>query len=299
MYVDCKEQLGYWEELPHSVNPDGEWTIYHRMAEERGELIFPEKVDYKFLDKLKRDDSWSYHTQYLNNPYSAQQTEFADYEIKKCEVDYSNSKGYTIQYQLGPQSVEIPLAGCKVYLGIDPAASEKRASYKTSRSAMVVLARDDRGNRFFIDGSVGYYSPKKFYDEIFRLFIKYKDYIDVVYMEAQGAFKFVWNSLLGEQKKRHRFMPLRKIVPLPDKDAKLRNYIQPILEKRLVWAATGIRRHIEEEVQVFPGGTKRDVMDAMEIADRNATLAMAITESDLNKEEEEIDDRRYCGRAGY
>lgn len=299
MYVDCKEQLGYWDELPHDPDPEGEWTIYHRMAEERGNLIFPEKVDKKFLDAIFRKDQWKYYTQYLNNPYSAVQTEFASYTIKKCEVDFSGSTGYKIHFQRGPTPVEISLEDCKVYIGIDPAASEKKVSNKTSRSAMVVMARDDKGNRFFIDGSVGYYSPSKFYDELFRLYNKYKNYVDGTYLEAQGAFKWVWNTMVDEQSKRQTWVGLRKVPPLPDKDGKLRNYIQPLLEKNYVFAATPIRKYIEEEITVFPGGTKRDVMDAMEIADRYATRAMAMTESKFDGPKEEPDIRRLCGKAGY
>lgn len=299
MYQDCAVQLGYWDELPHTVEPDGEWTIYHRMAEERGDLIFPEKVDHKFLQAIHKKDSWKYYTQYLNNPYSAVETEFADYSIKQCDIDYSNSKGYSIHYQLGPTPVEIPLEKCKVYIGIDPAASEKRVSNKTSRSAMVVLARDDKGNRFFIDGSVGYYSPSKFYNELFRLYNKYKNYVSSTFLEAQGAFKWVWNTMLAEQSKRQTWVGLRQVKPLPDKDGKLRNYIQPLLEKRFVFASDPIRKYIEEEVKIFPGGTKRDVMDAMEIADRYASKALAITESEIEFGEPEADIRRHCGQAGY
>lgn len=298
MYQDCKEQLGYWDELPHKTNPDGEWTIYHRMAEERGQLIFPEKVDQKFLDRIKERDQWKYYTQYLNNPYSAQQTEFADYTVRECEVDFSVSSGYKILYQLGPQGVSIPLEKCKVYLGIDPAASEKKTSNTTSRSAIVVLARDDKGNRFVIDGSVGYYDPVKFYDEIFRLYSKYKNYVDATYMESGGPFRFVYNTLVAEQRKRNTWLGLRKVTPLPDKDGKLRNYIQPILEKNYLFAAKPIRKYLAEELTVFPGGNKRDTMDALEVADRNAVIAMAMTESEY-EEEEEYDYRANCGKAGY
>jgi len=267
LFQDCKEMVGYWDELPYKINPEGQWSIYYRMAVERDKLIFPEKVDHKFLNRLRETNPWSYFTQYLNNPFSAQAAEFSEYSIRECELDFNDGQ-WNIYTFVNGEHKTVPLASCSVSIGIDPAASETKRSARTSRSAIVVCAIDSKNNHYYIDGSVGYYAPTKFFDEIFRLWDKYRYYIKTVNMEGQGGFKFAYNKLIEEVANRRKGMPVKLIRPLPDKDAKIRIFIQPLLDFGLVWATPRIRNELAEEITVFPGGFKRDVLDAMEIADR-------------------------------
>lgn len=299
LFQDCKEMVGFWDEVPYKINPDGVWSIYYRMAVEKDRLIFPEKVDQKFLDRLKRNNPWSYFTQYLNNPYDAQTNEFSNYKVRECELDYTTAQGFTINYFSGGEHRKVRLADCEVNIGIDPAASEVRVSARTSRTAIVVRARDWNDKRYYIDGITDYITPSAFYEKLFRLYDKYKDYVDSTNLEAHGGFKYVLNSLREEQQKRKKWLNLRQIVPLPDKDAKLRNFVQPLLDSGLIYAAHPIRQVIEEEIMTFPGGTKRDTLDAMEIADRFSIKPQSATEMAA----EEARNSNYRGRvrnkAGY
>ena len=297
IYQDCSSMVGFWDELPYTLNPDGQWSIYHRQAVEADRLTFPEKVDEKFLNRIRKQDPWKYYSQYINNPFSAQSSEFADYSVRDCNLDYDNGQ-FSIHVFRNGSFRKIPLESCTVTIGIDPAASEVRRSSRTSRSAIVVQAVDSKNNRYYIDGSIGYYAPTKFFDEIFRLFDKYKYYLSSVNMEGQGGFKFAYNKLMEEMVQKKKSMPLRLIRPLPDKDAKLRIFIQPLLDLGQVWATPIVKIPIEEEITTFPGGFKRDMLDAMEIADR-------MTPRPLTDEEEEAVAKtgswrdRITSRAGY
>jgi hypothetical protein len=296
MFTEVKSMHGYWDELPYEVNTEtGIWDIYYRMAIEQDKPIFPEKVNALELDRMRKKDPWKYFTQYQNNPYAASVSELASYNIRDCAVDFDNYDGYQIIFWDGMQNVNVPLAECEVTIGLDPAASETRVSKRTSQSAIVVRARDCQDRRFYIDGSVGYYAPTKIYDEIFRLYRKWRAYIRSTNIEAHGGFKIIWNSLLEEQVKRQTFIGLRRIKPLPDKDAKLREFIQPLLEFNKIYAASNIIEKIREEVTIFPGGVKRDVMDAMEIADRDSVKPLSPGEAESFQRR-----RRTSGnRAGY
>lgn len=296
LFQDCHTHVGYWDELPYKPNEDGQWSIYYRMAVERDRLIFPEKVDQKFLTRLRETNPWSYFTQYLNNPFSAQAAEFSEYSVRECDLDIDND-GWNIHTFNNGTHRKIPLSSCTVSLGIDPAASEKKTSNRTSRSAIVVVAIDAQNNHYYIDGSVGYYAPTKFFDEIFRLWEKYKYYIGSVNMEGQGGFKFAYNKLIEEIANRRKSIPLRLIRPLPDKDAKIRIFIQPLLDFGLVWATGRIKSEIESEVTVFPGGVKRDVLDAMEIAER--LIVRPETEEELEYESASNWRDKVTSRGGY
>jgi len=269
VFSEVKSKHGYWDELPYKVNKEiGVWDIYYRMAVEQDKYVFPEKVGKPELERIRKKDPWAYYTQYLNNPFSASVSEFNNMSIKKCELDYAEGRGMTINFFSGGEHKVVPLSSCEVIIGIDPAASEVKTSNKTSRSAIVVRARDAKDRHYYIDGAVGYFSPTQLYDNIFKLAKRYRKYLRSTNFEAQGGFKFVYNSLVEEQRSRRESLKLRSVTPLPDKDGKIRNFIEPLLVQRLVFATSLIEGPIKEELELFPGGLKRDTLDAMEIADR-------------------------------
>jgi len=296
IYQDCSERQGYWDELPYPENLDGQWTIYHRQAIEEDLLTFPEKIDQAFLTRTMKKDPWKYYSQYLNNPFSAQSSEFVSYHIRDCVLD-NNGGEFSINFFSNGEHRVLPLSSCVVTIGIDPAASEVRRSSRTSRSAIVVQAVDSKNVHYYIDGSAGYYAPTKFFSEIFRLWEKYKYYISSVNMEGQGGFKFAYNKLMEEAVNKRKPLPLRLIRPLPDKDAKLRLFLQPLLDLGLIWATEYMRGEIENEISTFPGGYKRDVMDAMEIADRNSRRPQTEEEEEYNQKKEWRS--KITSRAGY
>lgn len=265
---DAFEHIGCWDSVPYVLNPDGVWSVYYRQAVERGRLTFPEKISFKFLKRLKETNYWGYITQYMNNAHAAELSEFSSYKIKEATIDYETGRGYRVTYIRDGQPFTQSLADFEVSIGIDPAASSTRTSAKTSRTSIVVVARDAYDMRVYIDGNTGYFTTVKFYDNIFRLYSKYKDYIKTTNFEAGGPFKFVYDTLIEEQKKRSIFIGLRKLLPLPDKDGKIRNFFQPLLEHNLVAACHPIKEFLEDELRTFPGGNLKDTLDACELANR-------------------------------
>ena len=139
-------------------------------------------------------------------------SEFSSYKIKEASIDFQTGRGYSVTYNREGQPFTQNLADCEVLIGIDPAASETRTSGQTSRTAIVVRARDPYDNRIYLDGAVGYFSTVEFYNHIFRLYSKYADYVKATHFEAGGPFKFVYDTLREEQKKRSRFIGLRKLL---------------------------------------------------------------------------------------
>lgn len=300
IFTELKSQHGYWDEIPYEVNQEsGIWDVYYRMAIERDEYVFPEKVGKEELDRIREKDPWKYYTQYLNNPHSAQVSDFQDYNVHKCELDFTNEKGYTILVNRGNTTEEIPLANCEVNIGLDPAASETKVSNRVSRSAIVVKARDHKDRHFYIDGAVGYMAPTVMYDNIFRLYKKYRAYVKSTNIEAHGAFKIVWNSIRELQVERQTFIGMRRIAPLPNKDAKLRDFLQPLLEFNLVYACPPVFSFIEAEIKAFPGGILKDTLDAMEIAERDSVRPMDAEEQNYQNGRERAYRGRIRSRAGY
>jgi len=279
IFDDLAEMIGYWEGMPYTVHkgdpeaendPPGQWSVYYRQALEYDEPIFPEKVDKAFLSRVRKRNPWLYFTQYLNNPFAASASEFRDYEIKKVQLDYNQMEGYFVTYFNNGKHIKWLLADCEVTLSLDPAASDKRMSNKTSRSAMVVQARSPDDKLFYIDCEVGYFSTTQMIDKLFTLYRRYKNYIESSNVEMGGPFKLLESILYEEQTRQKTYIGLRKINPLPDKVAKLRNFLQPLLEQRRIFAVPKVAAFIEEELLMFPGGSLKDTLDAMELAYRTS-----------------------------
>jgi len=268
------DSQGYFDELPPEwqPKPEGRWEIYYRQALERDLPIFPEKIPKSFLDRKKKVDPWGYFTQYLNNPFSAQVSEFSDYDPQDVILNYDHRTGYTMHVGNFVTPEEIKLQDCVVSMGIDPGASEKKKSEKTSRSAIVVQAKDYKERRFFLEIRAGYWEPSKFLDEVFAVFQKFYPYIKRTNLESMGAFKIFYNNVLREQQIRGTYLGLSPITSPGDKDVKLRNYYQPIMDKNLLYITKQARQTFMDEFKVFPGGSHKDVLDAGLIADENTGI---------------------------
>ena len=270
VFTEVKTKHGYWNELPYEIDDSvAIWDIYYRMAVEDGNYSFPEKIGAKELDRIKKKDPWTYYTQYLNNPHSASVAEFAEYHINDCEMNHTEHEGYTINYFRNGEHRKVLLEDCEVLIGIDPNATEKAKRRDNSRAAILVRARDRDNNRFYIDGTVGYFTPTKFYGHIFRLAKRYKKYLRATNFEGQGPFKMIFATVRDMQRE-HGNIKLRMIGAATNKESKIRNFIEPLLHEHKIFACKSVKKYIDDELATFPGGLLDDTLDAMELADRHS-----------------------------
>jgi hypothetical protein len=128
------------------------------------------------------------------------------------------------------------------------------------------------------DGYVGYFAPSEIFDNLFALTDRYAPYIESVNVEMAGGFKMLEPMLREEQVKRKKFIPIRKLAPLPDKAGKLRNFIQPILQDGRLHAADRMAGYLDEELRVFPSGSLKDTLDALELAHRTSVKPLTSEE---------------------
>lgn len=263
------DSQGYFEELPEECqpSPEGRWNVYYRQAIEYDLPIFPEKISKDFLARLKVKNPWGYLTQYNNNPYSAAFTELADYEPGYFDLNYDHRTGFTIHIGRSVEREEINLNDCIVSMGIDPAASDRKKSERTSRSAIVVQAKDCHERHFILDASAGYWTPDEFIERLFLTFKKFFPHVKRTNLEKMGAFAIFYNNVLRAQQEKQIYLGLYPITGGGDKDTKIRNFYQPLLEKKLFFLNNSIRDAFMDELRVFPGGTKKDIMDAGVLAD--------------------------------
>lgn len=261
--------VGNPEEYEDEINPDGSWEVYWRPARSAdGEIYFPENFDHKFLDDLRQEDPWAYFTQYENKVQNAMTSEFREYDLEKFKIDRDvRGYGWNIEVQDDPYAApeNMNLENMDLVMAIDPAASEKKTSSRTSRSVVVVVATDWKMRHFIVDLRVGFAASTKVFDWIFELFALYPS-IRIIGMEQQGPFKSWGPFLYEEMRRRDVSLPVTSAPAKGDKVARIRMHLQPLLFRRKLFARESQYSIIMDEVKVFPDGKLMDILDALSIA---------------------------------
>jgi hypothetical protein len=234
------------------------------MAVEAGKIVFPEAITFEGLAEIKKDHWWTYVTQYLNNPHLASTSEWTDFDLKKFTLDYSPEFGHLIWIP----GAEKPLyvEDMDVQIGIDPAASEKKARASTSQSAITVMARDHKNRCFLLEVDAGYWTPTKLFDQMFRKYNTYRRYRPTSWLEQMGAFKLLGPLLREEQVKRGNTINVRPVTKTGDKDQVIRAQLEPILSDGRMFIRDNQYEKVIHQVHTFPNGLLKDILDSIALA---------------------------------
>lgn len=254
---------GYFEELPDQCQPteEGAWDVYYRQAVEYDQPLYPEKLPMTKLNEMKKKNFWGFMTQYNNNPYNASATELSEYEPGHFDLAYEGGEWVLYIGQFHERE-KLFLKDLTVGIGIDPGASDRKKNDRTSRTAVVVMAKDWQERHFLIDLDAGYYETSRMIDGIFKLFTRYYPHVRRSNLEKMGAFAIFYNNVLRAQTDKQTYIGLNPITGGGDKDSKIRNFYQPLLDEQRFYINSKVRETFMEEMRVFPGGNRKDIMDA-------------------------------------
>lgn len=283
--LDAKRFYGT-EPPGYTVNPEGSYNVYYRAAIEDGEPIFPEDFNIEFYRKLAKDDSWAYHTQYMNNPSESGLTEFNMYEIKECTLDYDDKNKWVISYFLNGEFMHVLLKSCDVVIACDPAATERYYSAKTSQTAVGVLAHAPDNKKFLIALNAGYVAPSVMFNWIFSAAKKFRHMYRRTLLEAQGPFKVLGPIINDEQNRRNGdvskepiYLNLHPVSKVGEKDSVIRSTMEPELEHGNIYVEKHYIKLVQDQMMAFPQSSKKDILDMM-------CLALSHTIRPLTKREE-------------
>ncbi len=289
------KRYGCWDDLPYGERDDGEWHVYYRMVAERDRIVYPEKVSKKKLMQLLREDWWTGATQFFNSPHLAGSNELAGYRLEPCYLDTDDEGNFVLSWtdltSGHPETRECYLADCDIIVATDPAGTEKRISSKTSRTAVVVYVRTYHDTRHIINLRVGYMKTTKMMDHMFSFFGTYSPRKSV--LETQGPFRLLRGLMDDEQAKREKWIHLAPQSAVGDKDANIRTTLQPLFEKGLIYCVPTAIDNVMQEVRMFPNSRKKDILDAITLAEK----ASVCPESpEVIEEEEEREEMMALGR---
>lgn len=295
--TNLKSCHGYWDELPdeYAPVPNGIWDVYYRMAEENGEAIFPEVLPLSTLDRFRRTDYWLFNTQYQNNPYAKENSEFGEFRINECELRYEQARGLVVLAHNGPVTEELSLLDMDVVAALDPGASEKRIGARTSRSAFVVYATDYKRRRFVLHLRAGYKritEVAKWVIDAHKLFGRY---LRAVYYEAQGPFKILGDIFRSEMQKADVAIPLRAVSAKGDKIQRAKFALTPVFVQGRLYCVQSAKAELDEVRKTFPNSKKMDLPDALTIAETNITT---VAKPESEYDQDELDDLEFSSALG-
>lgn len=266
----------------------GRWIVYYRKAVEDNEITFPERFDWNFYNELMNGDGeqwWEWVTQYLNEPYAAGLTDLSSFEIKPCWMEWSAKYE---EYFISTHDLAEPLPLCDldVLIAGDPAASDRRVSTKTSRSAEGVVATDANWNHYLLSLHADYVDAPTFFNWLFEDNRKFEKYVRGTFLESQGPFKVLEGVLREEQQRRKQYIKLRPCYVSGEKDARIRTALQPAFEQGRVYVLEPFIKMVEEEQKMFPQSNKKDILDMLSLAVRSANRPWSEKElEEINQED--------------
>jgi hypothetical protein len=266
---DAYEFIGYKVPEFHE-KPDGEWSVYNRLAEEDGVFINPSVVDKPTLDKAMQEDMWYAMTQLMNYPQKTGLAELHDMPPRFADISWSERyHDWLIHYEADPsydsEGSTVRLGECDVVMTIDPAGTDTGISAKTSRTSIGVWARDaeDRVTRIF--SKVGHFGTKRMFEYIFEGHKLYPGYIRATYVESNAMQKIILPLLREEEYAQHMNINPQPLPASGDKKARIRNAVGYALSRGKLYLVRRYSAEFLEEHQVFPMNEyKMDVLDESE-----------------------------------
>ena len=136
-----------------------------------------------------------------------------------------------------------------------------RGKNQRSRSAIVVISRDDLNRIFIRKAWARHCTTDELCDEIFRT---QKDFptIAVLGIDASANQSLFADALIREAREKGKKLPLTKI-PLPnDKIYRIETTVQPAQSSGRLFAMEEML-DLQGEYQAFPGSTFNDILDAL------------------------------------
>jgi hypothetical protein len=270
-YREVLELGGYQE------NPDAEWDVLYRCAEENGEAICPQIMTIERLRKMQKDKPWTYYTQYQNLPQSSTAVEFSAFKPKSFYLDSKlvspvgygripDKYVYSINYRRNTTDLSLPLTNMDVVGAVDPAATEKYMTAKTSRTALAVVAEDAYQEKYLLELVAGYFTVYEFIGHMLRLTTRFQGLIRTWCIEAQGFQRMLKEVINREKRLADVYFHVTPVPAIGDKAARIRTSVGPELQGNRIWVnekaeSIDVLRH---ELQIFPQNKFRmDCLDAI------------------------------------
>lgn len=262
-----------YDDLPAFIKRQNEITNEWEIIEESvyddyGNVQYPEIISEKELNIIKESMPTSFFaSQYLNKPIASENAVFLPNTYKT----FSNIIGITFPY---------------IFFGVDLAVMKDRK--QGDLSSIVVCGKDGKGTLYLLDASHTREGIEDLYTKIKTLFKKWSP--KRIYIEAIGAFDFIYNEIKKLSQQDSIYLPVYKLMTQStNKEIRIETTLEPLLrseyllipDKSYIGNNQSLNRLINEEMVYFDRNkdtNNDDLLDAFEIAIRFLKTSSSMTQ---------------------
>lgn len=263
-YSDEEEPV----EMDRHAYKRGALAVFHREAEEDGEVIFPEEFSKEFFARLRIKRPMRYAAQYANNPIASGILTFKSDWLRYFK--YQGAEGRSILYK-DSEGVEktVHASELDVLILVDPAIATKKRTH--ARCAILVTGMMHRVKDpiiFLLETRIGHYPPDECVETIFEFTKKWSPgIVSIEKYGYQGALRY-WISQYANLKKEYE-PPVQEFPPEGSsgaqraKDSRIEG-LQPLFRSHMIYVLPTETEFIEEYTHHTVRGTVRyrDALDA-------------------------------------
>lgn len=246
--------------------------IFHRSVIENGEIIFPEKYDWRFLNRIKNETPDIWMAQYMNDPTSDMTLDFNADDLRYFQFDHAGnvifkSRGGVLRWSV---------SDLDRVLTADPNGGSKTAP---DEAAIVVSGQAPDENVFTLSATSGRPNPDEFVDQIFKLAIRWRP--RVVGIEQAGQ----QNTIFHFEKKMRKEGVFFNVVPLKHlnrvKEDRIRTMMQPVMAVKRLHVLKS-QTKLVEQIKNYPDIKNDDLIDALAYAFEHFKVAVSQEQQQKN-----------------
>lgn len=262
LYEEVIGNFGH-EEIEVDIGPHatkmGDLVIFTRQAEENGKAIFPEKIDIKYLRRLRRTHPERYHAQYANSPKGSGLNTFEEawfrfyrWDGRFVECIHNNE----LLLRVDPMGMERMIF-------YDPSVAEKKRS---SMQAIGVVAKGSGPFRIILETRIGHFTPTEAIDYLFELQEKWSP--SIISIEKRGFQG--WVKYWIEERAEMTHVAYLPVVEWPPEGSAKAQWaktehirgLQPLVRSGFIWMHED-QKELRDCMEFYPNVRWDDALDML------------------------------------
>lgn len=239
----------------------GEVAVFSRSIIEEGDRIFPERVTWAYINRMRKHDPERYHAQLANNPKASGLNTFNEQDLRYFE--FNSKTGIIEANYMGFILERVSVWSLDRIILYDPAVSERNTS---SQNAILVVAKGAGPRRYVLAAKIGHYQPDEAIDTLFEWNAIWRpEFISIEKRGFQGSIKY-WIEERAELKR----LPMLPVIEWPAEGSHKAMWakkehirgLQPLVKENLIWLHES-QNELREQFEFYPNVRWDDGLDCL------------------------------------
>lgn len=249
-------------------------AVFHRaVTDAKGDLIFPEKYNWKFLAPIRDTTPDVWYAQYMNDPQNAMGQDFDISNLRYYRFDNDGN----IIFKVNHVENKWHWQNLDRILTVDPNSGQKTAPDEAS-CVVSGLAPDDRA--FVLADKSGRPSPTELVDWAYDLALRWRPRKVVIEQAGQQNTLFYFQKKMKDMGMYFNVEPAKHMNRI--KTDRIRTALEPLIATRRLYILQSMNE-IRSQLQNFPDIKNDDRIDALSYGVEHWRKPMGMEQQDKNR----------------